>query len=421
LKDLIGIGFEKNSDYGYAKMLAVTSLNDAIQLAMQSFGELRTERETVGLAGALNRVLLEAVSSDEFVPLFNRSTVDGYAVISSDVFGSSDSIPAILNLLGESQMGKHTDLDLKPGQCAAVPTGGEVPAGADAMVMVEYTENLGGGQVAIYKPVAPGTNIIMRGEDTKPGDVVLPAGRRINAADTGSLAALGVTSIPVSARPRVAILSTGDELITPEQKPTPGQIRDVNTPLLYNAVLEAGGEPFELGILRDDEDNITRAVQKAAADYDLVIISGGTSVGEKDAMPRVIAKLGRMLLHGIAVKPGKPTLFGEINGVPVFGLAGNPVAAYFLFYILIRPILFNLQGAEIHDHQVNLPIARAYSSNHGREEIVPVKVRAGLVHPIASKSGLITTLAGTDGFIRIPRDTEGLREGDLVQVTLFSR
>lgn len=397
------------------------SLNEAIQLAMDSFGSLRIGRESVSLAGALNRVLPEAVSSTEFVPLFNRSTVDGYAVISSDVFGSSDSIPAILNLIGESHMGEHTELNLMPGQCAAVPTGGEVPAGADAMVMVEHTQNLGGGQVAVYKPVAPGANMIMRGEDTKPGEVVLPAGRRINAADTGTLAALGVTSIPVSARPRVAILSTGDELIKPDRKPTPGQIRDVNTPLLYNAVLEAGGEPFELGILRDDEDNITRAVQQAAAQYDMVIISGGTSVGEKDVVPRVVAKLGRMLLHGIAVKPGKPTLFGEINGVPAFGLAGNPVAAYFLFYLLIRPILFSMQCAEINDQQVTLPIARAYSSNHGREEIVPVRVRDGLVNPIASKSGLITTLAGTDGFIRIPRDTEGLREGDLVQVTLFSR
>jgi molybdopterin molybdotransferase len=402
-------------------MLTVTSLNEAIQLVRQSFSSLRTGWEFVNLESALNRVLPENVSSEEYVPLFNRSTVDGFAVISSDVFGSSDSIPAMLNLVGESHMGEHTDLILKPGQCAAVPTGAEVPAGADSVVMVEHTENLEGGQVAVYKPAAPGTNMIMRGEDTKPGDVVLPAGRRINAADTGTLAALGITRVPVSARPRVAILSTGDELINPEQKPTPGQIRDVNSPLLHNAVLEAGGEPFTLGILRDDEENITRAVQKAAAEYDLVIISGGTSVGEKDAMPRVIARLGRMLLHGIAVKPGKPTLFGEINGVPVFGLAGNPVAAYFLFYLLIRPILFSMQGAETHDHQVTLPIARAYSSNHGREEIVPVKVREGQVIPIASKSGLITTLAVTDGYIRIPRDAEGLREGDPVLVTLFSR
>lgn len=402
-------------------MLTVTSLNEAIHLAMKSFGSLRTGREIVGLEGALNRVVPEGISSEEFVPLFNRSTVDGYAVVSSDVFGSSDSIPAILNHAGESHMGEHTDLILKPGQCAAVPTGGEVPAGADAMVMVEHTEKLGGGQVAFYKPAAPGTNMIMRGEDTKPGDVVLPAGRRINAADTGTLAALGVTSVPVSMRPRVAILSTGDELIPPAQKPTPGQIRDVNSPLLHNAVLEAGGAPFELGILRDDEEEITRAVKSAALEYDIVIISGGTSVGEKDAMPRVIANLGEMLLHGIAVKPGKPTLFGEISGKPVFGLAGNPVAAYFLFYLLIRPILFQMQGAEPLDHMVTLPIARSYSSNHGREEIVPVMVRAGLVQPIASKSGLITTLAGTDGFIRIPRDLEGLREGDPVQVTLFSR
>lgn len=402
-------------------MLTVTPLSEAIQLAKDHFGLLRTSLEFVSLETALNRVLAENISSSEFVPVFNRSTVDGFAVKSSDVFGCSDSIPAILNLVGESKMGSHADFELKPGQCAIVPTGGEVPDGGDAVVMVEHTENLGNNQVAIYKPVAPGANMILRGEDTKPGEVVLPVGRRINAADTGTLAALGITNIPVMRRPKVAIISTGDELIPPGEKPAPGQIRDVNSPLLYNAVLEAGGAPTELGFIRDDEEAITQALQGAAAEHDMVILSGGTSVGEKDAMPRVISKLGRMLLHGIAVKPGKPTLFGEIDGVPVFGLAGNPVAAYFLFYTLVRPILFSLQGAVPYDHQLNLPLSRSYPSNHGREEIVPVTVRAGLVVPVASKSGLITTLAGTDGFIRIPRELEGLREGDLVQVTLFSR
>ncbi len=402
-------------------MLTVTPLSEAIRLAGDYFGSLRTAREFVSLANALHRVLSENICSDEFVPVFNRSTVDGFAVKSSDVFGCSDSIPALLTLAGESKMGAHADFHLQTGQCAVVPTGGEVPAGADAMVIVEHTEELGGGQIAIYKPVAPGANMIMRGEDTKPGEVVLPAGRRINAADTGALAALGVTNIPVMQRPHVAIISTGDELIPPAQKPQPGQIRDVNSPLLYNAVLEAGGEPYDLGFIRDNEDSITEAVRQAAAEHDMVILSGGTSVGEKDAMPRVISNLGRLLLHGIAVKPGKPTLFGEINGVPIFGLAGNPVAAYFLFYILVRPILFSMQGAVTYDHQITLPISRSFPSNHGREEIVPVTVRGGFVHPVASKSGLITTLAGTDGFIRIPRELEGLREGDPVKVTLFSR
>ena len=263
--------------------------------------------------------------------------------------------------------------------------------------------------------------MIMRGEDTKPGDVILPAGRRINAADVGALAALGVTNVPVMRRPRVAVISTGDELISPAEKPAPGQIRDVNTPLLYSAVLEAGGEPHQLDFIRDNEDAITETLRNAVVEHDLVILSGSTSVGEKDAMPRVINNLGRLLLHGIAVKPGKPTLFGEVNGVPVFGLAGNPVAAYFLFYHLIRPILFSLQGAVPFDHQLTLPVSRSVPSNHGREEIVPVIVRDGFAQPVASKSGLITTLAGTDGFIRIPRELEGLREGDLVQVTLFSR
>lgn len=402
-------------------MLTVTPLSEAIQLAMRHFGSLRTSRDFVDLANALHRVLAEDICSDEFVPVFNRSTADGYAVRSSDVFGCSDSIPALLNIAGESKMGEPAGFVLQPGQCAIVPTGGEVPEGADAVVMVEHTEDLGGGQVAVYRPVAPGADMIMRGEDTKPGDVILPAGRRINAADVGALAALGVTNVPVMRKPRVAVISTGDELISPAEKPAPGQIRDVNFPLLYSAVLEAGGEPHQLGFIRDNEDAITETLRNAVVEHDLVILSGSTSVGEKDVMPRVINNLGRLLLHGIAVKPGKPTLFGEVNGVPVFGLAGNPVAAYFLFYHLIRPILFSLQGAVPFDHQLTLPVSRSVPSNHGREEIVPVVVRDGFAQPVASKSGLITTLAGTDGFIRIPRELEGLREGDLVQVTLFSR
>jgi molybdopterin biosynthesis enzyme len=186
-------------------------------------------------------------------------------------------------------------------------------------------------------------------------------------------------------------------------------------------VREAGGNPDSLGIIRDHEEDITAAVKAAVAQYDMLILSGGTSVGEKDAMPRVINNLGSMLVHGLAIKPGKPTLFGEIEDKPVFGLPGNPVAAFFIFYNLVRPILFSMQGAMVTDRHVTLPVSRSVPSNHGREEIVPVMVRGGFVQPIASKSGLITTLAGTDGFIRIPRELEGLREGERVQVTLFSR
>jgi molybdopterin molybdotransferase len=402
-------------------MWNLTPLSEAIQLAGEQFGSLCTGQEFVSLEGALNRVLAENIHADEFVPVFNRSTVDGYAVKSGDVEGCSMEKPVHLKLVGESIMGRHTDFNLRSGESAVIPTGGEVPEGADAVVMLEDTALLDDGWVAINKPVAAGENIIMRGEDTRPGDVVLPIGRRINAADSGTLAALGVTRIPVMRKPRVAIISSGDELIPPDGKPQPGQIRDVNSPILFNAVLETGAEPHVLDFLPDDEEVTTRVLKKAAAEFDIVLLTGGTSVGEKDAMPRVIGKLGRLLLHGITVKPGKPTLFGEIDGVPVFGLPGNPVAVYFIFYNLVRPILFSMQGTESINHRVTLPAAQAFPADTQREKIVPVRLREGFVLPLPSKSGLITTLAATDGFIRIPAGQVGLQEGDLVEVTLFTR
>lgn len=402
-------------------MLTVKPLSEAIRIAREQFGALRTESEVVPLEQSLHRVLAEEICSTEFIPGFDRSTVDGYAVKSTDVFGCSDAIPAILKLVGEVAMGRHANLSIGPGQCASVPTGGEVPAGADTMVMLEHTEDLGGRQIAIYKPSAPGANMIMRGEDTRPGQVMLSAGQRINAADSGTLAALGITRVPVMRAPRVAIISTGDELVQAGEKPGAGQIRDVNAPMLFNAVREAGGDPHQLGIIRDNEAAITAAVEAAVNEFDMLILSGGTSVGEKDAMPRVISELGQMLVHGIAIKPGKPTLFGVINDKPVFGLPGNPVAAFFIFYTLVRPILFSMQGSRVTDRRVTLPVSRAVPSNHGREEIVPIMIREGQAQPVASKSGLITTLASTDGFIRIPRELEGLKQGDLVEVTLFSR
>lgn len=402
-------------------MLTVTSLSDANRIATDQFAGLRTEREMIVLEQALKRVLAEDICSREFIPGFDRSTVDGYAVKSADVFGCSDAIPALLTLVGEVGMGQSPAFSVGSGQCAGVPTGGEVPAGADTMIMVEYTEKIADGQIAVYKPAAPGANMIMRGEDSQPDQVMLLAGRCINAADTGTLAALGITTVPVMRAPRVAIISTGDELVPAGEEPGAGRIRDVNAPMLYNAVREAGGDPYQLGIIRDNEETITAVVEAAVSQYDMLILSGGTSVGEKDAMPRVISKLGKMLVHGIAIKPGKPTLFGEIDGKPVFGLPGNPVAAFFIFYTLVRPILFSMQGARVTDQCVTLPVSRVVPSNHGREEIVPIMVRDGQAQPVASKSGLITTLASTDGFIRIPRELEGLKQGDLVEVTLFSR
>jgi len=359
--------------------------------------------------------------AQQYVPDFTRSTVDGYAVIAADVFGCSESIPALLTRIGEVGMGVHTELELHSGECAYVHTGSELPRHADAVVMLEYVEELDGDRIAVNQPCAPGANLIFRGDDVKPGVEVLPAGRRLNAADIGSLAALGLAAVAVRIPPRVAVLSTGDELV-PVHEPLPlGKIRDINAPLLSAAVAEAGGSARFYGILKDNADLIRQAVAAAIPECDLLLISGSTSVGIRDTVPQVISSLGELLVHGVAAKPGKPTALGVIQDKPVFGLPGNPMAAFFMFYLLVRPLLFSLLAAPLNEETFSAVLTRAVPSNQGREEFVPVRLRDGKADPISAKSGLITSLSAADGFICIPRDCEGLPQDAAVKIIKFQR
>ena len=402
-------------------MLNVITVAEAQRLIASTFGMLKMPAEIVPLESAGGRALAADTLALEFVPDFDRSTVDGYALRSKDVFGCSESIPALMTVIGSAEMGRHTSLQLAAGECVYVPTGAEMPAGADCVIMLEDAEVLEDGLVAVYKASPPGANLIFRGDDVRPGDVVLRAGTRLSPAHIGALAAMGLTEVSVRRQPRAAVISTGDELVPAGERLPAGKIRDVNAPMLLQAVRDAGGRADFLGIVPDRIDEVRAALSAALADYDLVLISGGTSVGEKDAVPQVLSELGELLAHGLAVKPGKPTLFGRARGKPVFGLPGNPVAAYFMFHLLARPLIASMLGAELNDRRVSVPIARAVPSNHGREEYVPVTLRDGEAQPIPSKSGLITTLARADGFIAIPRDKEGLRQGEFVEVTLLER
>lgn len=402
-------------------MLNVITVAEAQRLIASTFGMLKMPAEIVPLESAGGRALTADTLALEFVPDFDRSTVDGYALRSKDVFGCSESIPALMTVIGSAEMGRHTSLRLAAGECVYVPTGAEIPAGADCVIMLEDAEVLEDGLVAVYKASPPGANLIFRGDDVRPGDVVLRAGTRLSPAHIGALAAMGLTEVSVRRQPRAAVISTGDELVPAGERLPAGKIRDVNAPMLLQAVRDAGGRADFLGIVPDRIDEVRAALRAALADYDLVLISGGTSVGEKDAVPQVLSELGELLAHGLAVKPGKPTLFGRARGKPVFGLPGNPVAAYFMFHLLARPLIASMLGAELNDRRVSVPIARAVPSNHGREEYVPVTLRDGKAQPIPSKSGLITTLARADGFIAIPRDKEGLRQGEFVEVTLLER
>ena len=402
-------------------MLEVKTPEEVLRLIEKEFKPLG-QTESVPLSAALGRVLAEPITAQEYVPDFDRSTVDGYACRAADTFGCSDAIPAILNLAGEVLMGQGADFALSRDSCVYVPTGGAIPKGADCAVMLEYTEDYGDGTVGIMKPGAPGMNLIFRGDDVFPGKEILPAGRVLTAQDIGALAAIGRTSVPVARRVKVGVISTGDELVSPDETPGPGQVRDVNAPLL-TAMLEAFGEAVSYGIVVDDEALLRRKMQDAARDCDAVILSGGSSVGVKDAACRIIESMGELLLHGIAIKPGKPTILGKAGNKPLIGLPGHPVAACFVAQLFVLPLLGRLMGRKREEYTVTAELTESLGANHGREQINACHLRREggklMAAPIRSKSGLITQLAGADGYFIISRDCEGLPKGAQVHVYLY--
>lgn len=404
-------------------MLYVKTPEDVLALIKEEFSPLG-QGETVSLSAAMGRILAEDIAAEEYVPNFDRSTVDGFAVRARDTFGCTDAIPAILPLQQTVQMGQGADFPLNAEACVAVPTGGAVPKGADSVVMLEYTEDYGDGTIGISRPVAPGENMIFRGDDVFPGKVILQKGRVLSSADIGALAAIGRVRVPVVKKLTVGVISTGDELVPPEVQPCPGQIRDVNSPMLEAMLTAFGCHVINYGIVIDDEALLTQKVRQAAAECDAVLLSGGSSVGVKDAACRIIESMGRLLLHGIAIKPGKPTILGKAGPKPLVGLPGHPVAAYFITKLFVLPLLGRLSGRDMTAYTVTAKVTQSISANHGRAQYHCCRLtpRDGEVwaEPIRGKSGLITTLAGADGYFCIDRDCEGLPKNAEIQVTVCS-
>ncbi len=384
-------------------------------------------KERVFLLEALGRFLAEDLSSPEDLPPFSRATMDGYAVSAKDTFGARETEPVILKVIGEILMGEKPRFSLRPGEAARIATGGMLPEGADAVVMVEYTEeNL--GLVEIKKPVAPYENIIQQGEDFKKGQIVFARGTQITPAVIGVMAGLGITNIPVRKKPRVAILSTGDELIPPEKPIEPGKIRDINSYSLFAAIKEAGGEPKIYGIVPDVAEELFERLKVAFEENDVVLISGGSSVGTRDYTLKAISQLpgAQLICHGVAVKPGKPTILGKVQEKAIFGLPGQVASALLIFYLMVRPLLLHLQGAN--EKHLFLKKILAYAERNipsapGREDYIRVKLtpfeKGFTATPIFKKSGLISSMAEADGFLRIPESSEGIYEGELAEVFLL--
>ena len=404
-------------------MLYVKTPEEALALIESEFSCV-AGTELVSIGSAIGRCLAEDIAAAEYVPDFDRSTVDGYAVRARDTFGCTDAIPAILPLQGEVLMGQAAEFELSPGECAAVPTGGAVPRGADSVVMIEYTEDYGDGTIGISKSVAPGQNMIFRGDDVYPGKVILHKGQVLGSQDIGALAAIGRVRVPVAEKLTVGVISTGDELVPPEVIPGPGQVRDVNSPMLEAMLGAFGVNVIHYGIVIDDEALLSETVHRAADECDAVLLSGGSSVGVKDAACRIIESMGTLLLHGIAIKPGKPTILGKTGRKPLVGLPGHPVAAYFITKLFVLPLLSRLMGRAQEVYTTTARVTESISANHGRAQVHCCRLerRDGALwaEPIRGKSGLITMLAGAAGYFVIDRDCEGLPRGAEVQVTITS-
>jgi molybdopterin molybdotransferase len=385
----------------------------------------RTGVESVPRDQALGRVPASPVTTREALPGFARSTVDGYAVRAADTHGAGEGIPSYLEVIGQVRMGSVPDLAVRPGTAAQIPTGAPIPDGTDAVVMVEHTSATMPGTVEVTRPVAVGDGIVRADEDATPGAVIAPAGRPLRAQDLGMLAAVGVTDVEVRGRPRVAIVSTGDEVVPPDIRDLrPGQVRDATASALAALVTRAGGDPSYRGIVPDDLALLVKTLASAAADADLVLVSAGSSVGARDETAAAVDTLGApgVFCHGLAIKPGKPTLLAECAGVPVIGLPGNPLSALVVFRMVGLPVLRLVAGADSPPPEptTQATLSRPLASAAGRLDVVQVRVRDGVATPLFGHSALLSMLTAADGYVVVPEPATGLDAGVPVTVTLYT-
>jgi molybdenum cofactor synthesis domain-containing protein len=403
------------------------SLDEAKEVLEQNFSPKPLGVEQSPLSGAHGRVLAEDVVAPIDVPPFNRSAVDGYAVRAADTFGAEEDRPLALDFCGSIAVGEPPSVVLRSRTAAEMVTGAPLPDSADAIIMVEYAIRED-DTIFVHRAVSKGENVMRAGSDIRKGETILRKGQKISSREIGVLAALGITQVAVYKRPKVAVISTGAEIVDPEKQLSPGKIYDINAFTLSAAVRECGGEPVNLGIIPDDMEQLKSAVKKALDLADMVVTSGGVSVGPKDIMPQVLDRLGEpgVIVFGIAVKPGKPTTIAMIDGKPVFSLPGNPTSALSMFYQLVRPQIYRMAGTR----DKPSPIVKAYAakrmfSARGRRTFTMVKLardKSGrlMASPVAlGLSGAITTLAKADGFVEIGKEQQFVEAGDEVPVTLL--
>lgn len=384
--------------------------------------------EIVQTERALGRVTTEDILSPQDLPDFKRSTMDGYAVLAKDTHGAGETLPAYLMIKDEVPMGDEPDFSLASQECALIHTGGMLPRDADAVVMVEDTQILESGEIEVFRAVAKGENVIEVGEDISAGEIVIPKGTRLRPAEIGGLMALGFTSVSTAIPPVIGILSSGDEIVSPSQKTKPGEVRDINSYTLAALIEDLGGEVVHYGIIADSRDEMLKALEKAQQECDHLIVTAGSSASTRDLTAEIMNTLGDpgVLVHGISIKPGKPTIFAVSGEKVMIGLPGNPVSALVIAIVLVSPIIeayLGIRGSRPKP-ALSAELTVNISSQTGREDWIPVRVirtPEGGFHaePVFGRSNLIFILARSDGLIRIPASATGLEAGTLVTVRLI--
>lgn len=385
--------------------------------------------EEVGLFEALGRIAAEDLSASEDLPEFHRSTMDGYAIAAADSFGASESAPVYLAVKGEVLMGQEATQRLGGGEAIRISTGGMLPEGADAVVLVEHTKELRDGTLEAMRAVAPWANVLQVGADFRRGDVVVRRGARLRAQELGALAGLGITRLRVYDRPRVALLTTGDEIVEPEVRPRLGEVRNINRYTLLAMVRECGAVPVNLGHIQDDYESIAKAARQAIEEVDLLLVSGGSSMSMKDYSAQILHDLGEpgVLVHGVSIKPGKPLILARIGDKAAVGIPGHPVSAMIVAEVFVKPLIAQLSGCpprhDLRERPLRATLQRNVASAPGREDYVRVVLSeqdgALLAMPILGNSAMISTMIRAQGYIRIGIDTEGLPAGATVEVYPF--
>ena len=441
------------------EFLTLLPPQESLDKLLRNLPDPAVATETMNTASAIGRIIATDLLAPHPLPEFPRSTVDGYAVKAADTYGASDSLPAYLKLIGECPMGKAPTLEVSLAETAIIHTGGMLPKGADAVVMLEYTQMLNHGahgeheeklgeekkqkdsvnsvlsvvnqEVEILRAVADGENVIRIGEDVAEGDLIKPKGSLIRPAEVGGLMALGFTTVEVAKHPKVGIISSGDEVVHPAERPQPGQVRDINSYTLASLVEKTGGEALRYGIVADNMDAVKAAIGKALDECEMVLITAGSSASSRDMTAAAIDSLGEpgVLVHGVNTRPGKPTILGVCAGKAVIGLPGNPVSALVNGYVFVAPLVRRLLGQteDVARPSVRATLTVNLNSQAGREDWIPIRLTAEhterteksfLAEPIFGKSNLIFTLVGADGLLKIAPDATGLSAGEMVDVLL---